>query len=282
MLVVQLVLQPDYYDPIGEDPADINPGHESGTYNSQNVGGIVGYGKNVKLGNVHNQGNIFGEENVGGLAGQMDNGSIKGSNFNPSYNNAQVTGKENVGGLVGFVAGDVLIENAFNTNESSPLNPKSQVWVDADGKIVDIGGGYVNTTAVDVTYYKDGEVYTLPDDQIVLEEIDEEGMPNGKLYLADKETKEPIHPEGQPDAKIYVTEDRISKIVDYTGKEITIEGFIPNKGISYNTVTKFNKPCLVDLDGNFIVYHDTKTGEDSYVFANTYYEWKEGDTSLEG
>lgn len=67
-----------------------------------NVGGVVGSATSSTLTNLVNIGGITGtgnyNHNVGGIAGSMDGGTLKGS----TYNIGRVTGGYNVGGLVGY------------------------------------------------------------------------------------------------------------------------------------------------------------------------------------
>ncbi|MCF0187575.1 MAG: hypothetical protein HUJ98_13945, partial [Bacteroidaceae bacterium] len=196
-----------------------------------------------------------------------------------SYNNGQVNGKENVGGLIGYLTSDeVIIENAYNTNESSPLSTSSQIWVGEDGLIDDVGGGYLHTVSVNGnSYYSNGAKVELTDGQQIKIELDLQGKLTGKYYIADKDGY-PIRPEGQPEGKVYVTP--ITQLINESGQPVILENFVPGKGENYTTVSKFGKPCLVDKDtGAFITYTDLQ-GKTHYLFEATTYEWKDGSKAL--
>lgn len=69
---------------------------------SINTGGLVGrcFGK---INNSYSQGEVQGTENVGGLIGFNDDGTI----LTDSYSNVSVQGSTNIGGLIGINGGDV-------------------------------------------------------------------------------------------------------------------------------------------------------------------------------
>lgn len=70
-----------------------------------NVGGLVGTGNGVTLKDAVNMGGITGTDHaVGGLAGNLTNGTISGK----SYNIGNVGGPDDVGGLVGVATGSTL------------------------------------------------------------------------------------------------------------------------------------------------------------------------------
>ena len=109
--------------------ADID--HTDG--NISKVGGLVGSMAGtsttelVRITNSSNHGNVYGEKEVGGIAGDMANakiGSIASSTNKTAatYNNAKIEGNDYVGGIVGKVSGNVQLYNVYNTNEAQTLN----------------------------------------------------------------------------------------------------------------------------------------------------------------
>lgn len=115
-------------------------GIETGTH----VGGIAGMlNTNSTLKDVHNFGDISGAEDVGGLAGYVENSTIVGSTnavnkFYNTYNNGTVKGTTNTGGIVGHAKG-IYMYGVFNTNEDAPLSKKSQLIIGDDNKVIQRG-----------------------------------------------------------------------------------------------------------------------------------------------
>jgi len=83
------------------------------TGSSDNIGGLVGWNNNGTITNCATSGSVSGVKEVGGLVGfhGYSNGTISGCNAAMS-----VTGLENVGGLVGYNQ-DGLIEKSYTTGQ---------------------------------------------------------------------------------------------------------------------------------------------------------------------
>lgn len=108
------------------------------------IGGIAGTLSNSStLTDVRNFGAISGTEDVGGIAGYVENGTILGTgsaiyNYANTYNNGTVNGTTNTGGIVGHAKG-IYMYGVFNTNEDAPLSKKSQLIIGDDNKVIQRG-----------------------------------------------------------------------------------------------------------------------------------------------
>lgn len=131
--------------------------------NISKVGGLVGSMAGtsttelVRITNSSNHGNVYGENEVGGIAGDMANakiGSIASSTNKTAatYNNAKIEGNDYVGGIVGKVSGNVQLYNVYNTNEAQTLNTYI-ANIDANGNV--IGGLTAEAVADKVKNYKE-------------------------------------------------------------------------------------------------------------------------------
>jgi len=76
-----------------------------------NVGGVVGIMDNSKVANVYNAGQISGtaSTNIGGIAGQISNASL----VTNAFNMGAITGSNQIGGVVGHI-NDGSIKNVYN------------------------------------------------------------------------------------------------------------------------------------------------------------------------
>ena len=127
-------------------------GNETGTH----VGGIAGtLTEDGRLTDVHNYGAISGKEDVGGIAGYVENGTIVGSTdavnkFYNTYNNGTVNGTTNTGGIVGHAKG-IYMYGVFNTNEDELLSKKSQLIIDDNNKVILRGDGKTDDKDKNIT-----------------------------------------------------------------------------------------------------------------------------------
>lgn len=127
-------------------------GNETGTH----VGGIAGtLTEDGRLTDVHNYGAISGKEDVGGIAGYVENGTIVGSTdavnkFYNTYNNGTVNGTTNTGGIVGHAKG-IYMYGVFNTNEDELLSKKSQLIIDDNNKVIQRGDGKTDDKDKNIT-----------------------------------------------------------------------------------------------------------------------------------
>ena len=130
--------------------------------NISKVGGLVGSMAGtsttelVRITNSSNHGNVYGENEVGGIAGDMANakiGSIASSTNKTAatYNNAKIEGNDYVGGIVGKVSGNVQLYNVYNTNEANTLNTYI-ADKDANGNVT---GGLSDTEIATQIGYKE-------------------------------------------------------------------------------------------------------------------------------
>lgn len=131
--------------------------------NISKVGGLVGSMAGtsttelVRITNSSNHGNVYGENEVGGIAGDMANAKIgsTASSTNKTaatYNNAKIEGNDYVGGIVGKVSGNVQLYNVYNTNEAQTLNTYIAEF-DPNGKV---SGGLTAAEVADkVKNYKE-------------------------------------------------------------------------------------------------------------------------------
>ena len=130
--------------------------------NISKVGGLVGSMAGtsttelVRITNSSNHGNVYGENEVGGIAGDMANakiGSIASSTNKTAatYNNAKIEGNNYVGGIVGKVSGNVQLYNVYNTNEANTLNTYI-ADKDANGNVT---GGLSDTEIATQIGYKE-------------------------------------------------------------------------------------------------------------------------------
>lgn len=108
------------------------------------IGGIAGtLSNNSTLTDVRNFGAISGTEDVGGIAGYVENGTILGTgsaiyNYANTYNTGAVTGTTDTGGIVGHAKG-IYMYGVFNTNEDAPLSAKSQLIIDDSNTVIQRG-----------------------------------------------------------------------------------------------------------------------------------------------
>ena len=91
-------------------------GSVTGTRTYSYVGGLVGYGQNrIIISSSYSTGSVTGNNNVGGLLGWSNYGTI-----NNSYSTGTVTGNAHVGGLLGY--GGVTLDNAYYTDTTGQTN----------------------------------------------------------------------------------------------------------------------------------------------------------------
>lgn len=120
------------------------------------IGGLVGTLKNSStLTDVRNFGAISGTEDVGGIAGYVENGTILGTgsaiyNYANTYNNGTVNGTTNTGGIVGHAKG-IYMYGVFNTNEDELLSKRSQLIIDDDNKVIQRGDGTTSEAGTSIT-----------------------------------------------------------------------------------------------------------------------------------
>ena len=97
----------------------------------QNVGGIAGSMENGATGKLlTNVGNVFGETNTGGLSGNMtDSKIVSNGTTSANYNNGKIDGEINTGGIAGNMSNSVL-EHVYNTNEGKTLNTQISGSID--------------------------------------------------------------------------------------------------------------------------------------------------------
>lgn len=120
------------------------------------IGGIAGTLSNSStLTDVRNFGAIFGTEDVGGIAGYVENGTILGTgsaiyNYANTYNTGKVKGTTDTGGIVGHAKG-IYMYGVFNTNEDAPLSKTSQMIIDDDNKVIQRGDGKTDDKGKTIT-----------------------------------------------------------------------------------------------------------------------------------
>ena len=120
------------------------------------IGGIAGtLTNNSTLTDVRNFGAISGTEDVGGIAGYVENGTILGTgsaiyNYANTYNNGTVNGTTNTGGIVGHAKG-IYMYGVFNTNEDELLSKKSQLIIDDNNKVIQRGDGKTDDKDKNIT-----------------------------------------------------------------------------------------------------------------------------------
>lgn len=120
------------------------------------IGGIAGtLTNNSTLTDVRNFGAISGTEDVGGIAGYVENGTILGTgsavyNYANTYNTGAVTGTTDTGGIVGHAKG-IYMYGVFNTNEDAPLSAKSQLIIDDNNKVIQRGDGKTDDKEKNIT-----------------------------------------------------------------------------------------------------------------------------------
>ena len=135
---------------------------ESGKINSENpsVGGIVGKvlgNSNLKIINCHNEGNIVGDSQTGGIVGSMVGNIIN------CYNIGEVTG--NLGanyGAVGGIAGYIQnggIYNCYNIGKVTSWNTSKGGYASAGGILGNSGQTASSVTVANV--YNIGEVFGM-------------------------------------------------------------------------------------------------------------------------
>lgn len=120
------------------------------------IGGIAGTLTNSStLTDVRNFGAISGTEDVGGIAGYVENGTILGTgsaiyNYDNTYNIGTVKGTTDTGGIVGHAKG-IYMYGVFNTNEDTPLSKMSQLIIDDNNKVIQRGDGKTNEAGKSIT-----------------------------------------------------------------------------------------------------------------------------------
>lgn len=120
------------------------------------IGGIAGTLTNSStLTDVRNFGAISGTEDVGGIAGYVENGTILGTgsaiyNYYNTYNIGTVKGTTDTGGIVGHAKG-IYMYGVFNTNEDTPLSKMSQLIIDDNNKVIQRGDGKTNEAGKSIT-----------------------------------------------------------------------------------------------------------------------------------
>lgn len=92
---------------------------------NNNVGGIIGRSIAGNItGSISNV-NVSGNDGIGGLAGDIDNGStINKAIVKNSYSVGEVSGKNNVGGLIGGNSGGV-VTNVYSTSKVTAIGSKT-------------------------------------------------------------------------------------------------------------------------------------------------------------
>lgn len=92
---------------------------------NNNVGGIIGRSIAGNItGSISNV-NVSGNDGIGGLAGDIDNGStINKAIVKNSYSVGEVSGKNNVGGLIGSNGGGV-VTNVYSTSKVTAIGEKT-------------------------------------------------------------------------------------------------------------------------------------------------------------
>ncbi len=100
--------------------ADISPGHSiyPGKVNGNpemhdkalNAGGAIGYGTNVTLKQLYVTGSIYGQSNVGGIAGRLDGSSVASCGSRCGT----LMGSQHTGGIVGYLSGSQQLEGSIN------------------------------------------------------------------------------------------------------------------------------------------------------------------------
>lgn len=120
------------------------------------IGGIAGTLRNGStLTDVRNFGTISGTEDVGGIAGYVENSTILGTgsavyNYYNTYNKGTVNGTTDTGGIVGHAKG-IYMYGVFNTNEDAPLSKTSQLIIDDNNKVIQRGDGKTNEVGKSIT-----------------------------------------------------------------------------------------------------------------------------------
>lgn len=121
----------------------VNTLYVKGTAN--NVGGIVGIAENTTITNAINSSSVDGMTNVGGIVGNINDGSISGT----TYNLGHVAGKaENVGGIAG-TATSATIGNT-NTKDTSAFQIYNNLNVTGTYNVGGIVGAMTGTTVQNV------------------------------------------------------------------------------------------------------------------------------------
>lgn len=126
-----IIGQSGNYSPSGKNEGAslenlINTGTVTGDTN--NIGGLVGNMQNGTLGGTsYNLGAVTAKGyNVGGLVGHAMNATL-GDGTNQIYNRLNVTGAYNVGGIVGNMEGST-VQNAENSGSVLAINHKEEVY----------------------------------------------------------------------------------------------------------------------------------------------------------
>ncbi|MBR4020155.1 MAG: hypothetical protein IKI99_02480, partial [Firmicutes bacterium] len=127
------------YGQIYSDVMIQNCANEGNIKGDNDVGGILGYSQaKATLAGCYNTGSVGGSSNVGGLVGYMQGSSGKGVIQN-SYNKGAVTGTSCVAGIVGNMYNGVSIANCYNAGEAT---------------YAIAGNIYNNTASITNTYYR--------------------------------------------------------------------------------------------------------------------------------
>lgn len=97
----------------------------------ENVGGLAGYMNNSEIGTAYNAGNVTGEKNVGGVTGKMEGSSSISKAYNADNNTVLVTAAANAT----ITSADNNKYYGFTANgHSYQYNQSSQQWVRDDGE----------------------------------------------------------------------------------------------------------------------------------------------------
>ena len=129
---------------------------------TKNTGGIAGISSG-KLQNTFSSGQVFGNQNVGGLVGyalgsEQDIALISNSSvnmFDDSELNAKIIGSQNVGGLIGK-AEFTVVKNSYarGYKKADKTNFEGDLLVNNDNSEVYVGGviGFATNTNLEKTY----------------------------------------------------------------------------------------------------------------------------------
>ncbi len=130
------------------------------------VGGLVGKCEEGReISDSYSSGDVTGENNVGGLVGEVDESVIESS-----YSSGDVTGGDNVGGFVGYIHSSSSILNSFSTGDVTGDNNvggfigrrdsstvSNSYWYDPSTGLPDCGYGIENgiDTESTLSYFYD-------------------------------------------------------------------------------------------------------------------------------
>lgn len=122
-----------------------------------NVGGIIGYAKHTRLAMCNVTGQILGTNNVGGLAGTVENiQPYNQGRFWGCYANVEIEADENAGGLFGIIQGNnadhCYIKECFSTGIVRSQNVSGgligTVNLSNNENILDVSRCYSNATVI--------------------------------------------------------------------------------------------------------------------------------------